>query len=255
MNKEFLKMQKLAGLITEGQYKEKLNEDNLEVKKAAKDLYTFLKKNGVVVKLDTVSPTSSKYKSVGNQDPKTNQAYIFYFDQGGQTKIHVRLTGPENDIKNIESKFFSAYPNLEQVNRMIELGWTKGIVNVDFEVKEKMTKKGGLAGNTNVNEAEEKTIQTYGPNLVNMLKQNGFDTKFTTNDSEYTKAQELAKTSDKKLAVVYYNTRQFISVTTNEKNRDEAFKIITSPAVERLLPDGYKAQTQGGYFIQIQKLS
>ena len=32
MNKEFLKMQKLAGLITEGQYKEKLNEDNLEVK-------------------------------------------------------------------------------------------------------------------------------------------------------------------------------------------------------------------------------
>jgi hypothetical protein len=31
MNKEFLKMQKLAGLITEGQYKEKLNENILKV--------------------------------------------------------------------------------------------------------------------------------------------------------------------------------------------------------------------------------
>lgn len=89
-----------------------------------------------------------------------------------------------------------------------------------------------------------------------MLKQNGFDTKFTTNDPENTKAQEFAKTSDKKLAVVYYDARfQYILVTTNEKNRDEAFKIITSPAVERLLPDGYKSKTQGGYFIEIQKLS
>jgi Mg2+ and Co2+ transporter CorA len=30
MNNEFLKMQKLAGLITEGQYKEKMNEENTQ---------------------------------------------------------------------------------------------------------------------------------------------------------------------------------------------------------------------------------
>ena len=30
MNKEYLRMQKLAGVITEGQYKEKLEENNLK---------------------------------------------------------------------------------------------------------------------------------------------------------------------------------------------------------------------------------
>jgi len=150
-------MQKLAGLITEGQYKEKLNEDNLEVKKAAKDLYTFLKKNGVKASLVASMPDSNKYKSIGNQDPKTTEAYVFYYDRDGQTTIRARLSGPEDAVKDVESKFFSIYPNLEQVSRTIGGGWTKGIVNLDFQVKEKMTKKGGLAGNTKTNPKSEKS--------------------------------------------------------------------------------------------------
>ena len=60
MNESFLKMQKLAGVITESQYNEKkklienqLNEDNLEVKSIAKKLYSWLKQNGVAVSLAT----------------------------------------------------------------------------------------------------------------------------------------------------------------------------------------------------------
>lgn len=41
MNKEFLKMQKLAGLITEGQYQEKLNENSVLTGMIMKDMKLF----------------------------------------------------------------------------------------------------------------------------------------------------------------------------------------------------------------------
>ena len=52
---EAKRMQFLAGLITESQ----LNEDNTQVKKIARDLYSWLKKNGVQVKLMAQTPSSS----------------------------------------------------------------------------------------------------------------------------------------------------------------------------------------------------
>ena len=60
LNESFLKMQKLAGVITEAQYNSKkkalvenqLNEDILELKQMSKQLYSFLKKKGFPVTLE-----------------------------------------------------------------------------------------------------------------------------------------------------------------------------------------------------------
>jgi len=54
LSKEFRRMQVLAGIITESQYKEKvqmLNEDILELKQMSKQLYSFLKKKGFLPEL------------------------------------------------------------------------------------------------------------------------------------------------------------------------------------------------------------
>ena len=58
INESFLKMQKLAGVITESEYNQKkslvenqLNEDYLELKSIGKQLYSFLKKKGYTVKI------------------------------------------------------------------------------------------------------------------------------------------------------------------------------------------------------------
>jgi uncharacterized protein (UPF0335 family) len=99
----------------------------------------------------------------------------------------------------------------------------------------------------------EKTIQAYGPRLMDGLKKNGFDVKFVTNSNENDQLAKVAKTSDNKLAVIYYEApTKFISITTNGKNQDEAFKVVDSPFVKELMPDEYSYQKQGGYFIEIQ---
>jgi hypothetical protein len=60
INESFLKMQKLAGVITEAQYnlkkkvlvEDQLNEDILELKQMSKQLYSFLKQKGFPVTLE-----------------------------------------------------------------------------------------------------------------------------------------------------------------------------------------------------------
>lgn len=72
MNQEYLKMQKLAGIITEAQYYKKkqlaetqLNEDILELKQMSKQLYLFFKKEGYQPKLTTTKIDYRKEKSIG----------------------------------------------------------------------------------------------------------------------------------------------------------------------------------------------
>jgi len=100
---------------------------------------------------------------------------------------------------------------------------------------------------------EEKTIQTFGPRLIDGLKKNGFESKFTTNDQEASKLENFIKTSDKKLAVIHYSPQtKFIQITTNKNNQAEAFKVVNSPFVKELLPDDFVINQQGSYFIQLQ---
>jgi hypothetical protein len=100
---------------------------------------------------------------------------------------------------------------------------------------------------------EEKTIQAFGPRLMDGLKQNGFEVKMTTNSQDSNKMGEFIKTSDKKLAGIFYDAgSKFIRVTTNRDNQDDAFKAIDSPFVKELLPDGFRFDKQGSYFIELQ---
>ena len=73
INESFLKMQKLAGVITEAQYNSKkslienqLNEDILELKQMAKQLYSFLKSEGYAPKLSDV--VNKKYITKVGED-------------------------------------------------------------------------------------------------------------------------------------------------------------------------------------------
>jgi len=106
----------------------------------------------------------------------------------------------------------------------------------------------------NLQEAE-KSIQAYGPRLIDGLKKSGFDVKFTTNSAEEKPLQKVVQQSepDKKLALVYYEAAvKYISITTNNKNQDEAFEVVDSPFVKEALPDDYRYNKHGAYFVEIQ---
>jgi hypothetical protein len=143
--------------------KQYINEDNLEVKKAAKDLYTFLKSNGVNA---TLGNNMGFGKKIGMKDPGQAEASIFYGEtsmSGGQTVINISLRGMEDKVKEVESRFLTAFPNLEIVSgskkayQIFSGDMTNpgapipGAVNQNFTVKEKTTAKGGLVGNTKQN--------------------------------------------------------------------------------------------------------
>ena len=93
LNESFLKMQKLAGVITETQYREKkslvenqLNEDILELKQMSKQLYSFLKSKGYVPKLVTKIDYKEKSK-VGEDSPQ--MAVIQVNDEQGMVNVAV----------------------------------------------------------------------------------------------------------------------------------------------------------------------
>ena len=141
---EAKRMQLLAGLITESQ----LNEDNTQVKKIARDLYSWLKKNGVEVKLIASLPSAgTSGKQIGAKSSATT-SLVWYWDdpKTKQTQIEIHLIGDPKIVADVEKKFLSAYPNLEQYQKTGEGG-----PQIAFRVREKTTKKGGLVGNTQQN--------------------------------------------------------------------------------------------------------
>ena len=136
-----------------------INEDNLEVKRIAKDLYSFLKKNGVrevslsTSKLNIGNNTANDAEGnqIGNRD---NTAIISYFDdpKSKQTVIEVYLFGDNNKIQEVEKNLLTSFPGLKQIQRNIERNSNSPKDKVwvlHFMVAEKTTAKGGLVGNTN----------------------------------------------------------------------------------------------------------
>ena len=159
VDESFLHMQKLAGVITEAQYKAKkkslienqLNEDNLEVKSIAKKLYSWLKQNGVAASLAT---QNVNFKQIGIKDPKQQEATIYVFDDPStkQTIIRVSLRGKESIVKDVENKLLTTYPGLEEFNKQQHKLYSGGLtnsqeipgaINLTFDLKEKTTAKGG----------------------------------------------------------------------------------------------------------------
>jgi len=167
-----------------------LNEDNLQVKRIAKDLYLYLKKNGVNVRLIASVPQSGINKRIGANDgaASDNGASIYYWDdqKTKQTEIEIHLTGDEQKIQEVERKLLSTYPGLEQYNRDLIKGGgidislkyrgtdKEGTVSrLIFRVKEKTTAKGGLVGNTQQNQKQPSQQQPVSESLKlkNLVKQ------------------------------------------------------------------------------------
>jgi hypothetical protein len=130
---------------------EMINEDNLEIKKIAKDLYLWFKKNGVRATLLASVPGKEFGKKIGDKEYGDNSAFIWYWDdpKTKQTIIEIQLRGDKNKLQEIEKLFLSSLTNLEQYNR--ELGSMPQFSYINFRVKEKTTSKGGLVGNTKTN--------------------------------------------------------------------------------------------------------
>jgi hypothetical protein len=134
---------------------ELINEDNLEVKNIAKQLYSFLTKNGVNTKLIAQTPSDNYGKQIGaSLKGESNEALISYYDdpKTKQTIIQVQLYGGPTSkdlVLQVEKKLLSSYPNLEQYGR--EEVPAPQFFNLNFRVREKTTAKGGLVGNTQTN--------------------------------------------------------------------------------------------------------
>jgi hypothetical protein len=135
-----------------------INEDNLEIKKIAKDLYLWFKKNGVQATLLASVPGHEHGKKIGDKEYGDNSAFIWYWDdpKTKQTLIDIQLKGDKNKLQEIERLFLSSFTNLEQYNRQFGVTGTSMGVNkktnfLIFRVKEKTTSKGGLVGNTKTN--------------------------------------------------------------------------------------------------------
>ena len=132
----------------------RLNEDNLQVKKIAKDLYQFLKKNGVR-EVSLITDKKNIGKDTANDDEgrqigdRMNTATIFCYDDEPtkQTAIDVTLFGDKDKIQEVEKILLQSYPGLAQANRELNRNSNSPKDKVwvlEFTVFEKSTRKGGL---------------------------------------------------------------------------------------------------------------
>jgi hypothetical protein len=133
---------------------ELINEDNLQVKKIAKDLYQFLKKNGVR-EVSLITDKKNIGKDTANDDEgrqigdRMNTATIFCYDDEPtkQTAIDVTLFGDKDKIQEVEKILLQSYPGLAQANRELNRNSNSPKDKVwvlEFTVFEKSTRKGGL---------------------------------------------------------------------------------------------------------------
>ena len=133
---------------------ELINEDNLHVKRIAKDLYTFLKKNGVR-EVSLITDKKTIGKDTANDDEgqqigdRMNTAIISYYDdeKTKQTVIDVRLFGDKDKIQEVEKKLLETYTGLGQTHRELSRNSNSPKDKVwvlQFTVFEKSTRKGGI---------------------------------------------------------------------------------------------------------------
>jgi hypothetical protein len=137
-----------------------LNEDNLQVKNIARQLYSWLKKNGVrevslstdKINIGKDTANDADGKQIGERD---NTAKIAYYDDEAskQTIIEIILFGEQGKIQEVEKLLLSSFPGLKQIFRNLERNTNSPkdkVYCLHFSVAERTTNKGGLVGNTNI---------------------------------------------------------------------------------------------------------
>jgi len=161
MNKVRITESQLRGLVKQIIKEERmLNEDALEVKNIAKQIYTWLKQNGVSVNLEFGA--NRKYNILGVKDRNKAEASIILFRSNiyKQISIRINLRGIEKIVLEVENRLLTSFPNLKQLNRKLSQLYSGGLTNpqpipgfitLEFDLMEKTTRKGGLVGNTQTN--------------------------------------------------------------------------------------------------------
>jgi hypothetical protein len=136
---------------------QELNEDNLELKSIAKNIYSVLKQNGVNAKLIASIPrTGYAGKSIGaTLTGGSNEALVYYWDDTKTklTTIEIYLSGAKEEVIDFEKKILSSFPSLEQYSRQEFL--TPQAFKLVFRLKEKTTAKGGIQ------ELDEWTVRRW----------------------------------------------------------------------------------------------
>ena len=106
---EYLKMQKLSGIITEGEYREKVEEaanSNLELKSLAKKLYLGFKKMGAKVQMiDENAAKRIGTKTSGNMDEADVFIYVSGEDSVSLELVGEKAMGFKDKIKNDFKEF------------------------------------------------------------------------------------------------------------------------------------------------------
>tara|TARA_R110000782_G_C14717618_1_gene403833 strand:- start:68 stop:925 length:858 start_codon:yes stop_codon:yes gene_type:complete len=106
---EYLQMQKLAGIITEGEYREKVEESansNLELKSLAKKLYLGFKKMGAKVQMtDENAAKRIGTKTSGNMDEADVFIYVSGEDSVSLELVGEKAMGFKDKIKNDFKEF------------------------------------------------------------------------------------------------------------------------------------------------------
>ena len=137
-----------------------LNEDNLQVKNIARQLYSWLKKNGVrevslstdKINIGKDTANDADGKQIGDRDNTAKIAY--YNDEASkQTIIEIILFGEQGKIQEVEKLLLSSFPGLKQIFRNLERNTNSPkdkVYCLHFSVAERTTNKGGLVGNTNI---------------------------------------------------------------------------------------------------------
>jgi len=152
MNKEFLHMQKLAGIITEGEYKEKVKEiangedshkesirkfikenldeaanTGLELKAFAKQLYTYAKQQGAQVsfqKTDTqkydpkvgITGIKKMGKDIKDIDESKPMVVISVYNWNETPVVGVGMAGVEEPLKDLYNNIKSHFSKFEFYN-------------------------------------------------------------------------------------------------------------------------------------------
>ena len=139
MNESFLHMQKLAGVITEAQYKQKieiLNEDKLVLSNYAKQLYSLFKKSGATPLIQTGA------KGFASPDVKNYNVSILVTNND---ELMVGIKGDKATATNYSNLVAKQFPDL-QLKGDIKIGTGWGGEKdsyADLILIPKTTKKGG----------------------------------------------------------------------------------------------------------------
>ena len=155
MTQEQFRMQMLAGIITEGEYKRKLSEaanTDLELKSFTKQLYSYAKKNGAQAFLVDYSKQDDK-KTLGSSIKDNTKPSVFISIREGEAAVKMIGAGVDQLYKDMANQFTKfEFGEYKYTDKQAFPPYEGMIPAANFTVKSKTTgKKGGVMATESLN--------------------------------------------------------------------------------------------------------